>query len=111
VLQVIRGISQISDKNEFFSGVVRCQKQLSKSGSKVAFTETGLVEINGELQVDPKYFADTGKAQRQVILDATKKLSEGTWTRQQFEEEVRCVTHFVVFVLYGSEIRCLALRE
>jgi hypothetical protein len=108
VLQVIRGISRINDKNEFFAGLVRSQKQLSKSGSKVAFTETGLVEINGELQVDPKYFADTDKAQRQVILDATKKLSEGTLTHQQFEEEVRCISHFV---LYGSEIRCLALRE
>jgi hypothetical protein len=91
VLQVIRGITHIGDKDDFFAGLVRVQKQLSKSGAKVAFTETGLVEINGELHLHPMDFSAIDKAQRQVILDATKNLSEGTWTHQQFNEEVRCI--------------------
>jgi hypothetical protein len=94
VLQVIRGITHISDKDDFFAGLVRVKKQFSKSGTKVAFTETGLVEINSELQVHPMDFWEIDKAQRQVILDATKKVSEGTWTRQQLSEEVWSITHY-----------------
>jgi hypothetical protein len=88
VLQVIRGITHITDKDDFFAGLVRVQKQLSKSGAKVSFTETGLVNINGELHLHPMDFSEIDKVQRQVILDATKKLTEGSLTRQQFNKEV-----------------------
>jgi hypothetical protein len=94
-LQVIRGIAHIGDKNDFFAGLVRVQKQLGKSGSKVAFTETGLVEINGELRVHPMDFSKIDKVQRQVILDGTKKLGEGAWSLEQFNEKVRRITHSV----------------
>jgi hypothetical protein len=53
------------------------------------------VEINGGLQVHPMDFYEIDKVQRQVILDATKKLSEGSWTRQQFNEEVCCISLFI----------------
>jgi hypothetical protein len=98
VFQVIKGITHISNKDDFFAGLVRVQKQLSKSGAKVAFTETGLVEINSELQLHPMDFSKIDKAQRQVILDATTKLSDGSWTRQQFTEKVRCISHFGFFL-------------
>jgi hypothetical protein len=89
MLQVIRSIAHIDNKDDFFAGLVRVQKQLSKSGAKVSLTESGLVEINGELRLHPMQFSEIDKAQRQVILDATKNLSEGTWTQERFNQTVR----------------------
>lgn len=89
VLQVIRGIAHISNKDEFFAGLVRVQKQFGKSGATVSFTDGGLVEINGHLEVHPMKFSGIDKVQRQVILDATKNLQKGTWTHEQFNQEVR----------------------
>ncbi|PNF18695.1 hypothetical protein B7P43_G04997, partial [Cryptotermes secundus] len=103
--KVIRGINHITDKDDFFAGLVRVQKQLSRSGATVSFTDTGLVEINGGLQVHPMDFSEINKAQRQVILDATKKLSERILTRQQFNEEVKtfCREQEIVFRLRRTE--------
>lgn len=100
MLQVIRGITHIDNKDDFFAGLVRVQKQLSKSGAKVSLTDSGLVEINGELHLHPMKFYDIDKVQRQVILDATKNLSEGTWTQERFNKTVR---HNVPPVLYGCK--------
>ena len=89
VLQVIRGIVHISDKDDFFAGLVRVQKQYGKSGAKVTLTDRGTVEINGQLEVHPMEFSAINKAQRQVILDATKNIRTGTWTPEQYNQEVR----------------------
>ena len=89
VLQVIKSIVHIGDKDEFFAGLVRVQKQVGKSGATVTLTEKGLVEINGQLEVHPMEFSGIDKAQRQVILDATKNFRTGTWTQEQFNQEVR----------------------
>ena len=89
VLQVIRGIAHISNKDDFFAGLVRVQKQMSKSGATVTLTERGLVEINGHLEVHPMEFSGINKVQRQVILDATKNIGTGTRTPEQFNQEVR----------------------
>lgn len=89
VLQVIRSIVHISDKDDFFAGLVRVQKQVGKSGATVTLTESGLVEINGQLEVHPMEFSGIDKVQRQVILDATKNIRTGTWTPEQFNQEVR----------------------
>jgi hypothetical protein len=98
VLQVIKGITHISNKDDFFAGLVRIQKQMSKSGVKASFTDTGLVEINGKLRIDPMSFSEIGKAQRQLILEATKKLSQETYTQEQFNQEVRCIMIILVVV-------------
>jgi len=89
VLQVIRGIVHISDKDDFFAGLVRVQKQFGKSGAKVTLTDRGTVEINGQLEVHPMEFSAINKVQRQVILDATKNTRTGAWTQEQFNQEVR----------------------
>jgi hypothetical protein len=95
VLQVIKGITHIDNKDDFFAGLVRVDKQLNKSGAKVTFTDTGLVEINDGLHLHPMDFSDIDKAQRQVILDTTKKLSERSLTHQQFNKEVCYISHFI----------------
>jgi hypothetical protein len=89
MLQVIRGIAHINNRDDFFAGLVRVQKQLGKSGAKVSFTEAGQVEINGELHIHPMRFYEIDKMQRQVILEATKNLRQKTWTQEQFNQEVR----------------------
>ena len=105
VLQVIRGIIHISDKDDFFAGLVRVQKQVGKSGATVTLTERGSVEINGQLEVHPMEFSGINKAQRQVILDATKNIRTGTWTPEQFNQEVRNSKQpFFQFLYNYSEI-------
>jgi hypothetical protein len=89
VLQVIRGIVHINDKDDFFAGLVRVQKQFGKSGATVTLTDRGTVEINGQLEVHPMEVSGINKVQRQVILDATKNIRTGTWTPEQFNQEVR----------------------
>jgi hypothetical protein len=89
VSQVIRGIAHIDNKDDFFAGLVRVQKQVGKSGATVTLTERGSVEINGHLEVHPMEFSGIDKVQRQVVLDATKNLRQGTWTQEQFNQEVR----------------------
>jgi len=89
VLQLIRSIVHISDKDDFFAGLVRVQKQVGKSGATVTLTERGTVEINGQLEVHPMEFSGINKDNRQVILDATKNVRMGTWTQEQFNQEVR----------------------
>jgi hypothetical protein len=89
VLQVIRSIVHINDKDDFFAGLVRVQEQYGKSGATVTFTERGLVEINGQLEVHPMEFSAINKAQQQVILDATKNIRTGNLTPEQFNQEVR----------------------
>jgi len=105
LLQVIRSIVQISDKDDFFAGLVRVQKQVGKSGATVTLTERGLVEINGQLEVHPMEFSGINKVQRQVILDATKNIRTGTWTPEQFNQEVRNSKQpFFQFLYNYSEI-------
>ena len=105
LLQVIRSIVQISDKDDFFAGLVRVQKQVGKSGATVTLTERGLVEINGQLEVHPMEFSGINKVQRQVILDATKNIRTGTWTPEQFNQEVRHSKQLFFQFLYNySEI-------
>ena len=89
VLQVIKGIVHISNKDDFFAGLVRVQKQYAKSEATVTLTDRGTVEINGQLEVHPMEFSGINKVQRQVILDATKNIRRGTWTPEQFNQEVR----------------------
>jgi hypothetical protein len=89
VLQVIRGINHISDKDDFFAGLVRVQKQFGKSEAKVTLTDRGTVEINGHMEVHPMEFSGIDKVQRQVMLDATRNVRQGTWTQEQFNQEVR----------------------
>ena len=86
---MIRGITQISDKDNFFAGLVRVRSQVSKSESKVVLTDAGLVEINGELHVHPMRFWEIDKQQREFILGATKNLKQGVWTQKHFNQEVR----------------------
>jgi len=88
VVQVIRSIVHIDNKDDFFAGLVRVQKQMGKSGATVTLTESGLVEINGHLEVHPMEFSGINKVQRQVILDATKNMRTQTWTQEQFNREV-----------------------
>jgi hypothetical protein len=110
VLQVIRCITQIDNKDDFFAGLVRVQKQYAKSGAKVTLTEKGLVNINGHLEVHPMDFSDINKAHRQVILDATKNIKIGTWTLEQYNQEVRQqTTNFPVFVSC-CKIGCLTVK-
>jgi hypothetical protein len=89
VLQVIKCITHINNKDDFFAGLVRVQKQYAKSGATVTLTEQGKVNINGHLEVHPMEFSGIDKVQRQVILDATKNMRTGTWTPEQFNQEVR----------------------
>ena len=89
VAQVIRSIVHIDNKDDFFAGLVRVQKQVGKSGATVTLTEKGLVEINGHLEVHPMEFSGIDKVRRQVILDATKNIKTGIWNQEQFNQEVR----------------------
>ena len=88
ILQVIRGITQISDKDNFFAGLVRVRKQFAQNNAKVVLTDTGLVEINGELHLHPMKFWEIDTVQRKFILDATKNLNQGVWTQERFNQEV-----------------------
>ncbi|KAJ4448625.1 hypothetical protein ANN_00015 [Periplaneta americana] len=93
--KVIRGITHIDNKDDFFAGLVRVQKQLGKSKASVKLTDNGMVSINDELHLHPMRFWEIDKMQRQVILDATKNLNQGAWTQEQFDLEVSLLfTHF-----------------
>jgi hypothetical protein len=89
VVQVIRSIVHIDNKDDFFAGLVRVQKQVGKSGATVTLTEKGLVEINGHLEVHPMEFSAIDTDQRLAILDATRNIRTRTWTQEQFNQEVR----------------------
>jgi hypothetical protein len=110
VLQVIRSIAHISNKDDFFAGLVRVQKQYAKSGAKVTLTEQGLVNIDGHLEVHPMDFSDINKVHRQVILDATRNIRTGAWTLEQYNQEVNQQrTIFPVFVSC-CKIGCLTVK-
>ncbi|XP_069701501.1 uncharacterized protein [Periplaneta americana] len=97
--KVIRGITHIDNKDDFFAGLVRVQKQLGKSKASVKLTDNGMVSINDELHLHPMRFWEIEKVQRQVILDATKNLNQGAWTQEQFDLEMQtiCQDQNIVF--------------
>ncbi|PSN39001.1 hypothetical protein C0J52_14021 [Blattella germanica] len=103
--RVIKGINQITHKDDFFAGLVRVRQQFSQSDAKVVLTDTGLVEINGQLHLHPMRFWEIDKMQRQLILDATKNLNQGVWSQKQFNEEMKlvCDQHQIVFKSQRNE--------
>lgn len=103
--KVIRSIVHIDNKDDFFAGLVRVQKQVGKSEATVTLTEKGLVEINGHLEVHPMEFSGIDKVQRQVILDATKNIKTGTWSQEQFNREMQnfCQEHNITFSSQRAE--------
>ncbi|KAJ9598790.1 hypothetical protein L9F63_026676, partial [Diploptera punctata] len=100
---VIRGINNISNKDDFFAGLVRVRSQFSNKNAKVVLTETGLVEINGELHLHPMKFWEINKLQREFILDATKNLNEGIWTQEHFNKEMQNICQEENLMLNSQE--------
>ncbi|XP_067013230.2 uncharacterized protein [Anabrus simplex] len=82
--KVIRSLRTIENKDDFFAGLVRSDKDFRKTGSKVKFTENGLVEINSQFKIDPMKFAQISRDQRQIILKATQNLANGNLSHQDF---------------------------
>ncbi|KAJ9598350.1 hypothetical protein L9F63_010966 [Diploptera punctata] len=101
--RVIRGINNISNKDDFFAGLVRVRSQFSNKNAKVVLTETGLVEINGELHLHPMKFWEINKLQREFILDATKNLNEGIWTQEHFNKEMQNICQEENLMLNSQE--------
>lgn len=66
--EVISGINNIQDKDNFFAGLARRNKEFNKNNVKYTLTKDGKVLLNSVHTIDPSDFANLGTSDRITIL-------------------------------------------
>lgn len=68
--EIISGIRNINDPNNFFSGLARINRDLNKSGARYIINQNGQIQINGLYTVDPLEFASVSRNERIGVLSS-----------------------------------------
>lgn len=80
---IISGIKNINDPDNYFAGLARINKDLNKGGARFVITSTGEVQINSAHMIDPAEFASLSRAERAQVLSGLPAPQQ-TMTKQGF---------------------------
>ncbi|GLH12481.1 Uncharacterized protein GBIM_17240 [Gryllus bimaculatus] len=83
--QVIRSLKHINNVDDFFSALVRMDKQFRPTQSRATFTEGGIITVNENLSIDPIQLVQATPDQRVQILEATKKYAGNQISEAEFK--------------------------
>lgn len=72
--EIIRGIRSITNKDDFFAGVVRSRKILSASNAEVTFKD-GYATINNDVKIDPMEFSQQPTEVKVNLVNAAESFN------------------------------------
>lgn len=76
--EVIRGIKNIANKDEFFASVLRTNKELNQHKIRISMTEDGQVNLNAQHKFDPTDLYKLGKEGRSELFNSMEPTSLAT---------------------------------
>lgn len=97
--EIIKGIQNIANRDQFFAGIVKINKNLNKMGAKYTINADGKVVINSVSIIDPIEFNQMNVMDRQVSLTALPASTPGASrgiTETQLELKVAQIKSFCV---------------
>lgn len=107
--EIISGIRNINDPDNFFAGLARINKDLNQNGARFTITPEGKVILNSAHVIDPMEFSSMSSSDRVGVLSGLPEL-QPTLTVDNFDTKKSFINNwFVNFIRSNVKVSGLAL--